>query len=85
MEPKTNISEEAKILLECLTDEEKQQIRRENPFKLERNEAIRKLRARGVMIPVLVELTGFSRNAIHYISKGITVWAGRKRHKNAKA
>jgi hypothetical protein len=56
------------ILLESLTEEQKKTIQRNNPFVVERNILIRQLYNRGVAIPLLVEISGISRSAIHRIA-----------------
>ena len=59
-----NLSDTAKMVLSELDDEKISQIRRDNPFKEDRNNAIRELCKRGVENNVLAEITGLSNQAI---------------------
>ncbi len=62
---------EVKLLLESLTEEERKTLRRENPFKQERNSLILALRNRGVPGNVIGRASGMSEQAVLRIaSKG---------------
>lgn len=43
-----------------LSARERRDIQKENPFKVDRNEAIRALRSRGVKMETIAEVTGIS-------------------------
>jgi len=64
-----NLSSDAKKVLEQLTGKQKKTIRKDNPFKKERNVLICELRARGVLPGVLAEITGLSRVSIGTIAR----------------
>jgi len=59
--------------LEALSKEERRAIRKDNPLRAERNDAIRSLSARGLTQSVLAELTGLGHSAIRRILKPKTV------------
>lgn len=61
--------EEVKIIREFLTEEELRQIRKENPFRHERDDKIRELVNRGVKLIVLADLSGLSDTAVGYIKR----------------
>ncbi|MDD5451504.1 MAG: hypothetical protein PHT49_06365 [Desulfovibrionales bacterium] len=65
----SGLSPEAQMVLESLSEEEKRTIQKDNPFRNERDNAIYGLSKRGVMIETLAEITGLSRNGVHYIVK----------------
>jgi len=51
-----------------LTPKQLRQLRKDNPFRNERNALIAELWARGVKLPVLVMLTGLPRTTVHRIA-----------------
>ena len=57
-------SENAQRLIEALSADELQQIKKENPFRIERNYKICELLGRGVIKVVLAEVCGMSCTAI---------------------
>lgn len=57
-------SEQAKKLLELLTPEEVLALRKNHPFKVDRNEKIRELHRRGVAKYLLAEVCGLRRETI---------------------
>lgn len=61
------LSPKAQRLLEALEEEQKRVIQKNNPFRSDRNEAIRELRARGVGISILAEVAGLSETHIKTI------------------
>lgn len=60
-------SENAQRLVEALTGDELQGIKKENPFRVERNNMICDLRGRGVRLVALAEVCGMSETAISKI------------------
>ncbi|MDY6989225.1 MAG: hypothetical protein SWQ30_14335 [Thermodesulfobacteriota bacterium] len=67
------LSPKAQKALESLSEAERRVIRKNNPLRAERNEAIRSLSARGLTQSVLAELTGLGHSAIRRILKPKTV------------
>ena len=65
---KRGLSAEAKQIVDTLSREEMQAIRRENPFINQRNALIRRLRAMGVKCKILAELSGLSNQSISDIT-----------------
>lgn len=61
------LSDEVKRVLETLSEDQKQLIQKNYPFRWERNKAIRELRVRGVKLPVLVKITQLSRSSVSRI------------------
>lgn len=61
------LSLRAQQVLQILSNVEIETIQRDNPFQKERNEAIYKLRERGVKYSVLVELTNLTSNSVKRI------------------
>ncbi len=78
------MSRKAKAVLDRLNEQERGEIKKDNPFLVERNEALRRLWARGVKGNILVELSGLTRSAISRIIRGTKGWISHKRHKNSK-
>lgn len=70
---KHELSPKAQKALEALTEKERRVIRKDNPLRAERNEAIRSLGARGLTQSILAELTGLGHSAIRRILKPRTV------------
>jgi hypothetical protein len=64
MSKMTEHSEKAKRLIDRLSENELQQIRKDNPFRIERNEKIHGLCVRGVAHVTLAEVCGLSGAAI---------------------
>jgi len=63
---------EEKKLLNSLTEEQIRVLKKDYPFKKERNLLICELRQRGVAYPVLVKVTGMTKSSVHRIgSTGI--------------
>ena len=63
-----HLSDQARKLKEALTPAELETIQADNPFRLDRDRMIRRLRARGVQIPVIAEISGISRSQVHRIT-----------------
>jgi hypothetical protein len=63
------ISPRAKKALDGLTKRQKRAIRKENPFKVERNNAIRSLKARGLTVELLADMSGLCQTTICRILK----------------
>ena len=63
----TEYSENAQRLIDALTGDELRQIKKENPFRGERNNLICDLRGRGVRLVALAEVSGMSGTAISKI------------------
>ncbi len=62
-------SAKARSLLDLLTEQEVLQLRKNHPFKVDRNEKIREFHRRGVAQHVLAEICGMSHKAISKICK----------------
>ncbi|UCG94125.1 MAG: hypothetical protein JSW13_06800 [Candidatus Aerophobus sp.] len=58
------LSPKARVVWSKLDSKTKGVIQRDYPFRRDRDEAIYKLRLRGVEIPILAEITGFSESHI---------------------
>jgi hypothetical protein len=58
------LSPEAKTVWESISEDTKKVIQKGNPFRNERNAAIREIQAKGVKQTILVEITGLSKNGI---------------------
>jgi hypothetical protein len=67
----TDYSSKAQKLIELLSNEETQQIQRDNPFRVERNDKIRELFRRGVRQAVLAEVSGMSMSSIGRVCAGV--------------
>lgn len=77
------LSPEAEAVTEALDEEQKRVIRKENPFRRDRNRAIRELRDRGVTANVLAEITGYSISQIKILtSKSNTTIADKDANNN---
>ena len=66
MKPK---AEEVQTVLSALSEDEVKQIRKENPFRNERNAKIRELVDRGVKVCIVAQISGFSPNMISFIRR----------------
>ncbi|MDZ4383728.1 MAG: hypothetical protein U0937_03710 [Thermodesulfovibrionia bacterium] len=66
------LTKAAKYVLNHLEEKEREEIKKDNPFRNDRNEAIRRLRVRGIKITVLMEITGICRSHLINITRGIT-------------
>jgi hypothetical protein len=80
----SGLSPEAKRVWETLDEEQKKAIQKDNPFQVERDQAIYELSQRGLCLDILAEITGLSRSAIHrtiirFIYPGNDRRYGRKR------
>jgi hypothetical protein len=64
-----HISPTAKKALDGLTKRQKRAIRKGNPFKVERDNAIRSLKARGLTVELLAEISGLCQTTICRILK----------------
>ena len=65
---KRRLSAAAQAIANTMSREEMQAIRRENPFINQRNAIIRRLRAEGVQLKILAELSGLSIQRVSSIS-----------------
>ena len=65
---KRRLSAAAQKIAHTMSREEMQAIRRENPFVNQRNAVIRRLRAEGVQLKILAELSGLSIQRVSSIS-----------------
>ncbi|MDQ7838262.1 MAG: hypothetical protein RDU59_07200 [Thermodesulfobacteriota bacterium] len=63
----SDLSPEAKRVWESLDEGLQKTIQKDNPFRVERDNAIFGLSKRGVKVDILAEITGVSRNAVHRI------------------
>jgi len=63
----TGYSKNAQRLIKILSEEEILQTRKDNPFRIERNNRIRALYNRGVTQVVLAEVSGLSNTSISRI------------------
>lgn len=63
------VSPTAKKALDGLTKRQKRAIRKGNPFKAERDDTIRALKARGLKIELLAEISGLCQSTICRILK----------------
>ena len=61
--------EEVQRVLDQLSEDEVKQIRKENPFRNERNAKIRELFKRGLKTSIIAEISGFSDTTITRIRK----------------
>lgn len=67
----TEYSAKAQILVDRLSGDEVEQIRKHNPFRIERNDKIRSLYQRGVSQVVIAEVSGLSGMSISKICADI--------------
>lgn len=63
------VSSTAKKILDGLTKRQRRAIRKGNPFKVERNDTIRTLKARGLKVELLSEISGLSQSTVFRILK----------------
>ena len=63
-----NLSEKSLEVWGLLDDQERRAIRKDNPFRADRNEAIKALRRRGVGMDIIAEIAGFSLGHIKKIA-----------------
>jgi len=59
---------EKEMLLASLTQEQKQDIKKENPYRRERDSIIYELAGRGVSYPLLAEISGLKKSSIGRIA-----------------
>lgn len=67
-------SEEAKRVLKELSNYEIRRLRRENPFRNDRDNILRELIRRGVKITIISEISGMSETSVNRIRKGIPLY-----------
>ena len=65
----SELSLEAKRVLQALDEKQIKAIQKDNPKRVERDGLICKLRRQGVKFPVLAEITGMSTTGLHHIVK----------------
>jgi len=70
---KPRMSLEAEKVWQALSEKTKKAIQKDHSFRADRNNEIRQLRARGVKVRVLMEITGLSRNSILRITSDIGI------------
>ncbi len=64
----TRLSPEAQAVWERLDEETKRNIQKTNPFKINRNQAIRELiKGKGLRVEIVEELSGLYRSSIYRI------------------
>jgi len=63
------LSPEAQAVWERLDVETKRNIQKTNPFKINRDQAILELKAKGLRAEILSELTGLGRSSLYRIVK----------------
>lgn len=68
--PKVKI-EELQRVLKGLSEAEIKQLRKDNPFRVERNQKIKELYKRGVKVVVLAEITGLSKTTVLKVIRDI--------------
>ena len=66
----SSLSPEAQLIWKELDRQTRKAIQKINPFQLERNIEIRRLKERGVTAPLLSEITGFSLQGVKVILYG---------------
>jgi UDP-N-acetylmuramyl tripeptide synthase len=71
---KARLSPEAKTVWGALDEKTRKTIQKDNPFRTERDNAIRGLIARGVSYSVLEEITGMSDSRIREIANKIDIF-----------
>ena len=71
------LTPEARKVWNALSRRQRAKIDKYNPFKGDRNKAIRELKARGVSNVILAEITGMTTTAVCYISHGKS-WSKKK-------
>jgi len=64
---KSKLSPKAQKAWDRLDGKTRKEIQKDNPFRWQRNKMIRELRAKGVTVEVLEEITGFYRGSIYRI------------------
>jgi hypothetical protein len=71
MEPnQAEFSKRAGEVWETLSDEERKAIKKDYPFRADRNHLIRKLKSRGVTVRILAEISGFGMAHTERICNG---------------
>ena len=60
----------AQLVIEALSEDELKQIKKENPFRFERNAKIKALLERGVGQIIVAEISGLAKNSISRIRHG---------------
>lgn len=56
--------EEVQRVLDSLSEEEIKQLRKDNPFRMDRNNKIKELYRRGVKVCVIAEIAGLHKNTV---------------------
>lgn len=74
-----NLSPKAQEVWDQLDQETRNKIQKDNPFKWNRDQAIRELKAKGLRVEILTELTGLHRHSIFRIAKKETLIPERQR------
>jgi ABC-type bacteriocin/lantibiotic exporter with double-glycine peptidase domain len=64
-------ADEVQRVLDAFSEDEVKQIRKENPFRNERNDKIRELVNRGVKVSIVAQISGFSPNMISRIRRRV--------------
>lgn len=71
---KLQLSPKAEAAWGELDEKTRKEIQKKNPFKIERDQAIRELKAKGLRLEILAELTGLNRTSIFRIApRGYTI------------
>lgn len=65
-----DFSIKAQMVIDALSEAEVKQIKKENPFRFERNAKIKELCERGVEQIIVAEISGLSKNSISRIRHG---------------
>ena len=63
----SELSPAAKKALKMLNEKQKEAIQKDNPFRNDRDQAVREMKKKGLTLPVLAEITGISRNQVFAI------------------
>ena len=63
----SSLSPKAQVVWDTLNEQIQKTIQKDNPFRNDRDDAIRELAARGVKFPVLAEISGMSRNGVYSV------------------
>jgi len=74
----SSYEENLKMVLESIGEQEAKKIKKDYPFRNERNDAIRDLLRRGLQRRILCDITGLSKNTI------IRILSGRKQIRKKK-
>ncbi|MBC2703983.1 hypothetical protein [Desulfobacula sp.] len=80
-----NLSEKSLEVWGLLDDQERRAIRKDNPFRADRNEAIKALRRRGVGMDIIAEIAGFHIGHIKRLAGKIKPVAWEFNHKKIES